>query len=102
MVGPFGRLAPPLARVGSGTSVRSTKKETVRGSELAVESPFGPKVAPFVECSSKNRRQLPVCKEQDIESYPTWVINGKKCLGCPSGSLPSLILQEPSSSFFWG
>ncbi|CAJ1461968.1 unnamed protein product [Effrenium voratum] len=38
-------------------------------------------VAPFVECSSKNRRQLPVCKEQDIESYPTWVINGKKILG---------------------
>ena len=38
-------------------------------------------VAPFVECSSKNRRQLPICREQEIENYPTWIINGEKQLG---------------------
>lgn len=38
-------------------------------------------VAPFVECSSKNRRQLPICREQEIENYPTWIINGEKYLG---------------------
>ena len=29
-------------------------------------------VAPFIECSSKSRQQLPVCRDADIESYPTW------------------------------
>ncbi|CAE7212037.1 LTO1 [Symbiodinium sp. CCMP2592] len=38
-------------------------------------------VAPFVECSSRKREQLPVCRDADIESYPTWIINGKKYLG---------------------
>jgi len=38
-------------------------------------------VAPFVECSSKNRRQLPICRDQEIENYPTWIINGEKYLG---------------------
>eukprot|EP00913_Durusdinium_trenchii_P018629 g17507.t1 len=38
-------------------------------------------VAPFVECSSINRRQLQVCRDQDIENYPTWIINGEKFLG---------------------
>jgi glutaredoxin len=38
-------------------------------------------VAPFVECSSENRRQLPICRDQEIENYPTWIINGEKYLG---------------------
>ncbi|CAE7322597.1 LTO1, partial [Symbiodinium pilosum] len=38
-------------------------------------------VAPFIECSSKSRQQLPVCRDADIESYPTWIIDGKKYLG---------------------
>ena len=32
-------------------------------------------VAPFVECSSKSRQQLPVCRDADIESYPTWTLD---------------------------
>eukprot|EP00435_Cladocopium_sp_Y103_P014943 s1077_g3.t1 len=38
-------------------------------------------VAPFVECSSTNRRQLRICRDQEIENYPTWIINGEKYLG---------------------
>lgn len=33
---------------------------------------------PYVECSTPDRQaQTPVCKENKIESYPTWVINGQ-------------------------
>ena len=38
-------------------------------------------MAPFVECSSERRRQLDVCKEAEIENYPTWIITGEKYLG---------------------
>lgn len=37
---------------------------------------------PYVECSTSDRRdQTPVCKEQKIESYPTWIINGQTLRG---------------------
>ncbi|CAE8582310.1 unnamed protein product [Polarella glacialis] len=36
-------------------------------------------LAPFVECSSASRKQLPICKEKgdDIPGYPTWIYGGK-------------------------
>ena len=35
---------------------------------------------PYVECSpdGQGTPQAPVCKDQKIESYPTWIINGKR------------------------
>jgi uncharacterized membrane protein/glutaredoxin len=37
---------------------------------------------PYVECSTPDRRdQTPACKEQKIESYPTWIVNGQTLRG---------------------
>jgi len=33
---------------------------------------------PFVECSTERRTQLPICRDRDVEGYPTWIINGQK------------------------
>jgi uncharacterized membrane protein/Zn ribbon nucleic-acid-binding protein len=46
---------------------------------------FGSSVnrVPYVECSPGGPRapQAPVCKEKNIESYPTWIINGQRYTG---------------------
>ena len=46
---------------------------------------FGASVkrVPYVECSPSgpNTPQATVCKEKDIKSYPTWVINGARYTG---------------------
>lgn len=31
---------------------------------------------PYVECSNQDRTQTPVCKDQRIVSYPTWIFPG--------------------------
>lgn len=37
---------------------------------------------PYVECSTPDSQgQTPICKEQKIEGYPTWVINGQTLSG---------------------
>jgi len=38
---------------------------------------------PYVECSpgGRNAPSAPVCKEKDIKSYPTWIINGERYTG---------------------
>lgn len=38
---------------------------------------------PYVECSpgGSNAPQAPVCKEKNIQSYPTWIINGQRYTG---------------------
>lgn len=46
---------------------------------------FGQEAAqfvPYVECSTPDRRdQTPDCKAQNLESYPTWIINGQTFRG---------------------
>merc|ERR1712176_661758 len=32
-------------------------------------------VAPFVQCAQLDQKQNALCKEKDIPSYPTWIIN---------------------------
>lgn len=41
------------------------------------------KLLPYVECSTPNGQgQLPVCKEKNIEGYPTWIFaNGERKTG---------------------
>ena len=38
---------------------------------------------PYVECSPSgaNAPQAPVCKEKNIQNYPTWIINGERYSG---------------------
>lgn len=41
----------------------------------ATKAMFGSsaKYLPYVECSTPNRAQTQVCKDKDIQSYPTWI-----------------------------
>ena len=41
---------------------------------------------PYVECSPGGPQtpQAAVCKEKDIQSYPTWIINGQRTTGVQS------------------
>jgi uncharacterized membrane protein/glutaredoxin len=41
---------------------------------------------PYVECSpgGGDAPQAPICKEKDIKSYPTWIINGERYTGTQS------------------
>eukprot|EP00931_Biecheleriopsis_adriatica_P051543 TRINITY_DN2990_c0_g2_i1.p1 TRINITY_DN2990_c0_g2~~TRINITY_DN2990_c0_g2_i1.p1 ORF type:complete len:412 (+),score=75.85 TRINITY_DN2990_c0_g2_i1:54-1238(+) len=41
----------------------------------------GADLAPFVECSTPQRRQNDLCREKDIEGYPSWIIDGKTYRG---------------------
>lgn len=49
---------------------------------------FGPSASrvPYVECSPSGPKapQAPICKEKNIESYPTWIINGNRYTGTQS------------------
>eukprot|EP00440_Ansanella_granifera_P074073 gb/GFBE01080380.1/.p1 GENE.gb/GFBE01080380.1/~~gb/GFBE01080380.1/.p1 ORF type:complete len:412 (+),score=63.28 gb/GFBE01080380.1/:1-1236(+) len=72
-------------------------------------------VAPFVECSSVQRRQLDICKDAKIEGYPSWIIDGKVYRGgrelselaAISGftEYPATVFQprdEKASDYIWG
>lgn len=52
---------------------------------LDQKSAFGKKAAallPYQECSTANRQQNNICKEEGIESYPTWEFpDGKRLSG---------------------
>lgn len=41
---------------------------------------------PYVECSPGGRKapQAPICKDKNIQSYPTWIINGERYTGMQS------------------
>jgi len=41
-------------------------------------------LAPFVECSTVQRKETQVCKDKDISGYPTWIIRGKTYGGAQS------------------
>lgn len=41
----------------------------------------GAALAPFVQCSTPERTPNDECKAFDIESYPTWIIDGKRYKG---------------------
>lgn len=36
------------------------------------------RLAPFVQCSTEERKAKPECKEKRVDGYPTWIIGGKK------------------------
>jgi uncharacterized membrane protein/glutaredoxin len=41
---------------------------------------------PYVECSPGGRKapQAPICKDKNIQNYPTWIINGERYTGMQS------------------
>jgi hypothetical protein len=53
------------------------------------------KLIPYVECSTANGRgQMQICKENNIEGYPTWTFTDGSFL---SGKLPLATLSEKTS-----
>ncbi len=52
------------------------------------------KLLPYQECSTANRQQNSLCKEEGIESYPTWEFaDGERM----TGDLPFITLAEKTS-----